>query len=343
MTAGELTAGDPELAEVVVRAVDRVRPRHLGLAIGVLGRGRAATVGVGQTELGGRRVDEDTSFEIGSVTKVFTALLLADAAVRGQVTLDQRLDTLFPDAANQPDGPPIALVDLAMHTSGLPRLPPGLRRQALQNRHDPYATFTPDDLAQALARSPKRPTGRAVRYSNYGAGVLGVAISRALGRPYDQLVADRITGPLDMSRTAPRRPEDGHNIAQGHSRGRRPVSDWHFQALAGAGALRSTAADLLVLLAAHLHPEASPLGNAIALCTQPRRQVRGALRVALGWHVLDRRGRAPVWWHNGGTGGFVSFVGFVPSSLVAVALLANTARSVDRLGMRLLHDLEGAH
>ena len=342
MASGDRAAGDPALAELGARAAERVGRRYRGLAVGVLSDRRAAAVGAGHVEAGGRRVDGETSFQIGSVTKVVTALLLADAVVRGEVNLDQRLDTIIPGVANHRDGPPITLGDLAMHTSGLPRLPPGLWRQALRNRHDPYARFTTDDLIQGLERSPKRPAGRTVRYSNYGAGVLGEALSRALDRPYHQLVADRITGPLGMGRTAIHRPSESDNIAEGHSRRRRHVDDWQLPALAGAGALRSAATDLLAFLGAHLEPMASPLAAAIELCTAPRRRVRGALRIALGWHVLDRRQRAPVWWHNGGTGGFFSFVGFVPDSQVAVAALTNTARSVDQLGMQLLNDLEDA-
>lgn len=342
MVTGDRVADDRALAEVAARATGRVGGRYQGLAVGVLSAGHAATVGVGQVAAGGRLVDGETSFQIGSVTKVLTALLLADAAVRGEVAPDQRLDTLIPLAANHRDGPAITLGDLAMHTSGLPRLPPGLWRPSLRTRHDPYAGFTTDDLIQALRTPPKRPAGRTVRYSNYGAGALGEALSRALDLPYHQLVADRITGPLGMSRTAVDRPSDGDNIAEGHSRRRRAVNDWHLPALAGAGALRSTATDMLALLGAHLEPAASPLATAIELCVAPRRQVRGALRIGLGWHVLDRRRRAPMWWHNGGTGGFFSFVGFVPDAEVAVVVLTNTARSVDRLGMQLLTDIEDA-
>lgn len=98
----------------------------------------------------------------------------------------------------------------------------------------------------------------------------------------------------------------------------------------------STATDMLAFLEAHLVPAPSSLAWAIELCVAPRRQIRGALRIGLGWHVFDRRPGAPFWWHNGGTGGFFSFVGFVPDSQVAVVVLTNTARSVDQLGMQLL-------
>lgn len=309
--------------------------------MGALCAGRRATVGIGRTDDPGRQIDGDTSFQIGSITKVFTALLLADAVVRQEVALDRRLDTLIPGAANHPDGPAITLGDLAMHTAGLSRLPPGLWRQALRNRDNPYARFTTDDLVRCLGRPPRRPASQSSRYSNYGAGVLGEALQRGLHQSYQRLVADRITQPLGMDRTATHRPADGRNIAEGHSRRGRRVPDWQLPALAGAGALRSTTTDVLRFLGAHLEPHASPMADAIKLCTTPRRRVRGPLRIALGWHVLEGRLGPPMWWHNGGTGGFFSFVGFVPESLTAVSVLTNTARSVDRLGMTVLDELGG--
>lgn len=301
---------------------------------------RTATVGFGLTATSGAPVGPDSSFQIGSVTKVLTALLLCDAVVRREVDLDQPLDTLVPSAANHPGGPPITLGDLAMHTAGLPRLPPGLRRRAWRNRLDPYADFTAEDLLDAMQRPPRHPAGGRPRYSNLGAGVLGHALARGLGADYGRLVVDRVAAPLGMDRTGIDPPRDGRNVATGHDRRGRPVPDWHLPALAGAGALRSTADDLLLLLSAHLDPTSSPLAEAIELCVEPRRRIRGALRIALGWHVLDRRHGPPVWWHNGGTGGFSSFAGFVPDTRAAVAVLANSARSVDRLGMNLLSEIE---
>lgn len=334
-----VSSGDAALVELAGRTVRRWG-RHKGLVVGVLQAGRRATVGAGQTEDGGVQVDSETSFQIGSITKVFTALVLADAVVGQQLALDQRLDTLIPGAANHPDGPPITLEDLAMHTAGLSRLPPGLWRQALRNRDDPYAGFTTDDLVAALRRPPRRRAGDRSRYSNYGAGVLGEALQRGLHQSFGQLVADRIAQPLGMDRTATHRPQDTSNIAEGHNRRGRRVPDWQLSALAGAGALRSTTTDLLRFLTAHLEPRASPMPEAIELCTTTRRQVRGPLQIALGWHVLERRHRPPVWWHNGGTGGFFSYVAFVPESSTSVSVLTNTARSVDRLGMNLLGELE---
>jgi len=287
-------------------------------------------------EAGGATPDEATSFQIGSVSKVFTALLLADAVVRGEVELEQPLDSAFPGAASHASGRPTRLVDLATHTSGLPRLPPGLARQALRERDDPYASFTVDQLERALARPPKRPPGGKPRYSNYGAGTLGEALARLTSLPFERLVQDRIVEPLGLRDT--RVEVDGSEVsaAVGHTRRGHARPDWHLPALAGAGALRGSVRDLLVLLRAHLDPASTPLEPAVRLAVEPRSRINGPLAVGLAWHILDRKGIGHWWWHNGGTGGFRSFVGFAPASRRAVAVLANDTRSVDRLGQILL-------
>lgn len=199
-----------ELAARLEAAVEKVRKKHVGLAVGALADGVQAEHAVGVARTDEHPVDGQTSFQIGSVTKVFTALLLADAVTRGEVALDQRLDSIIPETANHPDGRPITLADLATHTSGLPRLPPGFRRQARHNRDDPYAHFGADELIDALGHPPKRPPGR-VRYFNYGGGTLGEALARALDAPFGELVAERITRPLGMSRTDIKLPSEVDN------------------------------------------------------------------------------------------------------------------------------------
>lgn len=267
---------------------------------------------------------------------MFTALLLADAVHRGEVTYDQPLTTVFPDATAHPAGRPIQLADLASHTSGLPRLPPGLATLARESRDDPYARFTVEHLETALAVAPKHAPGGKPRYSNFGAGVLGEALARMTGRPYEVLVQERIAAPLGLvdTRTEP----DGSEraVAAGHTRRGREVVDWHLPALAGAGALRSSVADLLRLLEAHLSPQGSPLEPAIRDVLTPRAKLNRSLGIGLGWHIVHRRGGMASWWHNGGTGGFRSFVGFDPAARRGVVVLANDTRSVDRIGHRIL-------
>lgn len=326
--------GPEELTTLLTRSTARFCDRYVGLTISLLVGSERATIGVGRAGQHDQPPDGATSFQIGSVTKVVTALLLAEAVHRHEVELDQPVASLIPGVSSHPKGRPITLLDLATHSSGLPRLPPGLRRQALRNRSNPYASFTTEQLIDALGRTPRHPPGRS-RYSNFGAGVLGEALVRASGEPFEALVATRIASSLGMTATD----LDGgaaSMVATGHTRRGKPTVDWQLPALAGAGALRSTPDDLLRFLAAHVTPEATPLAAQIRLAMEPRLRAGRHLRMALGWHVLEVSGENPVWWHNGGTGGFFSFVAVDPAAAVAVVVLANSARSVDRVGSAVL-------
>ncbi len=332
------TSPSVDLAPLLREAASRPARRFVGLALGALADGGEATVGFGRIGPDGPAPGARTSFQIGSVTKLFTALLLADAVHRGEVALDQPLDTLIPAAAH-PDGRPIALVDLATHTSGLPRLPRGLIRQALRHRDDPYVAFTTDQLVEALSIQPRRPPGGRSRYSNLGAGVLGEALARATGLPYGELVHQRVVSPLGLRDTRVEPDGSEASVAVGHTRRGKPVGDWHLPALAGAGALRSSAADLLRFLRAHLDPDSTPLAVPVREVLEPRARISRPLAIGLGWHILDRPSGSRWWWHNGGTGGFMSFVGIDPARGAGVVVLANSARSPDRIGHVLLDAL----
>jgi D-alanyl-D-alanine-carboxypeptidase/D-alanyl-D-alanine-endopeptidase len=261
-----------------------------------------------------------TIFEIGSVTKVFTALLLADMAERGQVRLSDPAAGLLPGATG-----PVTLADLATHTSGLPRLPPGLRWTALAHPRDPYAGYSAARLvrdARRSLRTSSRPNPYA--YSNYGYGLLGHLLGRAAGSSYQALVMDRICGPLGLADTTFGVPGAARDrMTQGHARGR-PVPGWHMGALAGAGGLRSTAADLAELLRACLAGSAgAPLDAAIRATMRPRAGIPAG-QIGLAWH-LTVRGDREIVWHNGMTGGYSAMIAFDPVRSLGVAALANAA------------------
>jgi CubicO group peptidase (beta-lactamase class C family) len=165
------------------------------------------------------------------------------------------------------------------------------------------------------------------------------------GVSYAQLVHDRLATPLGLENTNVEPDPRDVNVAAGHTFRGKPTGDWHLPALAGAGALRSSVRDLLVLLAAHLEPESTSLEAAVRSAIQERASISRPLAVGLGWHILDRKGGGRWWWHNGGTGGFRSFIGFDPTAQRAVAVLANDTRSVDQIGGKMLegsdHDVSG--
>ncbi len=270
--------------------------------------------------------------QIGSVSKVFTALLLAIEVVEGRLTLGTRLGELMPALDDRPVSE-VTLSALVTHTSGLPRLPPGMwRRTFNQHRHNPYADYDEPMLVAAIRDLTPRPTSRA-RYSNLGFGLLGTALTRHLGTSYDDAVRDRITAPLGMAATGCH--PDAHVV--GHTRrGRVRAHQWTFDALAGAGALWSSVDDLAVFVRANLQPPDGPLGEAIRLTHEPLVGT-GRMQQAMAWIKVTGRDGALL-WHNGGTAGFRSFVGVDVQRGRGAVVLGSSDRSVDRTGFRMLQN-----
>ncbi len=318
--------------------------RYVGLAGATTRDGDVAFSSAGRTHVDpaqGGRVDESTVFEIGSITKVFTSLLLADAVVAGEVSLDEPLQTFHPEMTLPVRGRPVTLVDLATHTSGFPRLPAGLIRQAFRHGDDPYARFTDEHVSNALVSVRlKREPGAKLAYSNFGAAVLGNALAARAGTTYEALLSERVLVPLGLGDTSVRlRPDQEARRAHGHRGRGRPTPDWSMPSMPAMGALHSTASDLSRFVTAQLEPEGTALAEALRLTQEPRAG-RPPRQIGLGWMVspLGRSGLTCL-WHNGGTGGARSLVGIVPGHRTGVVLLTNCVRALDRTGFRLLEQL----
>jgi CubicO group peptidase (beta-lactamase class C family) len=285
--------------------------------------------------------DRNTLFEIGSVSKTFTALLLADMVERGEVSLDDPVQKYLP--ADVPttsrDGRPITLVQLATHTSGLPRMPSNFTPTDIAN---PYADYTEQNLYEYFrkARRLREPGGKPA-YSNLGMGLLGHVLSLAAGKPYEQLIEERICGPLGMSRTRIKLDDALRaDLAQAHDGDGAAVKPWDLNVLAGAGGIRSDAFDMLAYAAAQLALVDTPLKKAIALAHEPRVKSGNADgAVALAWHILPD---GHTIMHNGQTGGYHAIVALRPDLKLGVVVLASTAwQGVDLVGYGLLSMLQG--
>jgi serine-type D-Ala-D-Ala carboxypeptidase/endopeptidase len=263
-----------------------------------------------------------TIFQIGSVTKVFTALLLADMAERGELRLSDPAASYL--RGLRVGTGPVTLADLATHTSGLPRLPGGLFWSALLNPRDPYARYPAARFVRAARRALRAGSGGSpYLYSNFGYGLLGYLLGQAAGTAYQTLMTTRICGPLGLPDTTFEVPGPSRDrMARGH-RGGRAVPDWHLGALAGAGALYSTATDLARFLQAFLTPAATPLEPAIRAMLTLRQQIPGG-QISLAWHHA-RHGDHTIIWHNGMTGGLSAMVAFNPARNLGIAALANSA------------------
>jgi CubicO group peptidase (beta-lactamase class C family) len=282
--------------------------------------------------------DEHTIFEIGSITKAFTGVLLADMQLRGEVALDDPLSRHLPGPGPAWREREPTLIELATHRSGLPNTPRPLGRRELLfalgiGERDPWSDVDATRYSSLLrATSPRRAPGGGMRYSSIGFGLLGDALAAVAGRSYEELLRHRVLAPLGMDRTTV---TPGPPAIQGHSRRGRPRPPLE-DLMPAAGSIRSTAADMSAFLTACMSPGAEPPGPALRLAQQPAHRVNRRMSIGLGWLVLTPRDRDPVVFHNGGTWGFRSFAGFSAERDRAVVVLSNTARSVDRLGWRLL-------
>lgn len=282
-----------------------------------------AVVADGEVTVGGHGgTGPGSVFQIGSVTKGMTGLLLADLAARGEVRLPGPATDYLPGASPGR----VSLLDLATHTSGLPRLPPGSRRYALLRPHDPYALYPARQFVRQARRSlASAPGGAPYLYSNYGFGLLGYLLGQATGTAYERLLLNRVCGPLGLRSTAFDAASD-HGLVQGHLRGRR-VPPWRMGVMSAAGGLYSTAADLALLLAAFLEPDTTALGPVIRAALLPRVTVSPGREIGLAWQHTLRDGQR-VTWHNGMTGGYSAIVAFNQERRAGIAALANGAGSL---------------
>ncbi len=314
--------------------------RVVGLSIGILRNDSLFTFGYGETAKGsGHSPDGSTLFEIGSVTKTFTAALLADAIRRGVVRLEDPVSQYLPDSLPRlrHNGIDVTLKMLANHTSGLPRMATNWNAGSAFALADPYAVYD----EQALFAYLKTPTfahkpGTIYEYSNLATGLLGTVLTRLAGKSYEQLLTEVICGPLQLNDTRlTLTASDESRRAQGYDETGLMTSAWTFRALAGAGAIRSTATDLLRYLRANVGTGPAALVDALrATHEQTFADENPVETVGLGWHIVNRTGW---WWHNGGTGGFRSFVGFNPVHKTAFVLLTNSAaQPLDGLDWKLI-------
>ena len=305
---------------------DHVEVGHetMGLVAGTIDGGRRAIATYGHS--GGandRPLDADTVFEIGSITKVFTALLLAEMVGRGEVALDDPAAKFLPERVGMPEyqGVPITLLDLATYTSGLPRMPNNFVPKDPAN---PYADYTAERLYDFLSNHKLGFTpGKHYEYANLGFGLLGHVLALRAGKSYEDLVVSRICDPLGMNDTRITfTPSMRERLAQGHNTSLAPVANWDLDVLAGAGALRSTLNDLFKFLEAYQGTRDTPLAVAMKMTLSLRRPREQQRDVAMGWFTSSRFDDEVI-WKDGGTGGYATFVGYSTRTQKAAILLSN--------------------
>ncbi len=327
---------DEDLTQLIRSRVEE--DRAVGIVLGVLeANGSRRVVSVGEAGPKARALGPKSVFEIGSITKVFTGTLLADTVARADASLSDPVSKHLPSGVTMPSrgGREITLLDLATHRSGLPRLPDNLSPADATN---PYADYTLENLYTFLSNHQlQRDIGSQVEYSNLGTGLLGVVLARIGGGSYEDVVRRTILEPLAMGMSGIALTEEMRSwMAKGHDTQGNVVRLWDLPTLAGAGALRSNVEDMLTFLAANIGPPKTQLERSMRDSHKIREDAGNQMDVGLNW-LLRHVGDDTIIWHNGGTAGFRTFIGFDPDRGVGAVVLTNSAHGADDIGMHLIN------
>ena len=328
----EIQAMDSE--EIHAKINNAVSRGTVGAAVvGIYDQGDVRVSGYGQKNPGeAQKPDGETLFEIGSITKVFTAILVQRLVEQDRLEWDDPVSSYLNDFQfeNESVGA-ITLRSLATHSSGLPRLPANISPADSLN---PYADYGQSDLHAFLRSFNPDSLSREYAYSNLGVGLLGSIAADVAEMEYPIAITDYIFEPLGMSRSFASYPQQtDSNMALGYSNGA-VVPAWTFEVLAGAGAIVSTANDLMQLIRANCEDDASDMHKAIAATQQPQE----VDAMALGWNTRSDSGGNTVYWHNGGTGGYAGFLAVNPMKSQGWLILAASTEYawVTELGLSLL-------
>jgi CubicO group peptidase (beta-lactamase class C family) len=332
-------AMSPAIAPVKAKDMQRVLTEDFKTSLekGVLAKDSGVAVTIGVIGDGERHVfalgagTPESVYEIGSITKTFTGLVLAQMIEQGRVQPTTSVRELLPDnAVAKPNGAEITLLDLVTQHSGLPRMPTNL---APADRMNPYVDYSAEKMyafisSQGVAKRADAP----FVYSNIGFGLLGQALANRAKQDYSSLVKQQVLDPLCMNETfIEPTPEQRARFAKPLLADRQPSSTWEFQSIVGAGGLRSTAGDMLTYLAAQIDPSnrctkeatnAKTLPQALARSQSVQTDAGPGMKIAYSWMFVPQ---TQGYWHNGATGGYSSFAFFNPRSRTAAVVLTNLA------------------
>ncbi|MDQ2863491.1 MAG: serine hydrolase [Bacteroidota bacterium] len=311
-----------------------------GLSIGILRNGKITFYGYGETARGNKQIpDEHTIFEIGSVSKTFTAILLALAVDNGKAKLDDPLSKYLPDSIPPLayEGVPVTLETMSNHSSGIPGMPTNFQETDPGN---PYKNYDVNDLFSfykhyQLTRKP----GTKYEYSNLAVGTLGVVLEKIYNEKYAALITQYICKPLGMDETEEfLQKKDSSHFAKGYNEDGAYNSQWDFKALQSAGSIRATAHDLVRYAKANLGDAPPHLWKAMEL-THKITFTEGNTKVGLGWHYI-KPGKDEVLFHNGETGGYHCYVAININKKFAVVILSNCSRGTEDVGGHIMKWLE---
>jgi CubicO group peptidase (beta-lactamase class C family) len=325
-----------EIESIIKQRVEE--KRSSGIVVGVIeADGKTRVVAYGDPGPNAKPLGPKSVFEIGSISKTFTATLLAEMVARGEVKIDEPVQVYEHPGVTVPshDGKQITLFNLATQNSGLPRMPNNFEPTYPPN---PYADYTVDMLHAFLnGYTLPRDPGAKFEYSNLGVGLLGHVLAYKAGTDYETLVKTRVLMPLHMDMSGiTLTPAMTIWLAKGHDNMGNVVPNWDLPTFAGAGALRSDMEDMLKYLAANIAEDDSELGRAMKEAHAVHSKAPGGPAIGYAW-LTRVQGNDRIIWHNGGTGGYRTFIGFDPDRKVGAVVLANSNQGVDDIGNHLIN------
>lgn len=330
------TAMDKKVDDILQPFI--MQANTVGVSIGVLKDGKIYLYGYGETAKGNGKIpDASTIFEIGSISKTFTATLLADAVNKGKISLDDKANKYLPDSIPplQYGGVPVTIKSLINHSSGIPRMPDNFGPGMV----DPYKDYDESKMFSFYKHFiPTRKVGDQYEYSNLAVGTVGVILEHINKTPYEAMLLNTICKPLGMNDTRVYlRARDSARFATGYDNGQY-AAPWNFKAFMGAGGIRSTVTDMLKYAEAQLGKAPAELNKDIQLTHTVTFKTKEAT-VGLAWHIT-KPGNDELFFHNGGTGGYRTYLAVNPQKKFAVVMLSNTTIGIDGLGNELMKWLE---
>lgn len=296
-------------------------PNNTQLSIAIIKNGEAEFMGVIRTNDTLQLTEnQERVFEIGSITKVFTASLLAHLVHQQKIKLDDPIQKYL--NFQLPIDREITFLQLANHTSGLPRLPTNLDL-LMVDPENPYVEYDTNKLTQYLQQEIKlnQDPGTTYEYSNLGAGILGFQLAMISNTSYEALLKEHLFIPYSMTNSTSQRENIKSDVVKGLNPDGNITSHWDFDALAGGGAIFSTVEDLSKFAFAQFDAKNTELTHT----HKSTFQINENLAIGLGWHILKRLNGDEVIWHNGGTGGYSSSMALDVKNKNGIIILSNVS------------------
>ncbi|MGB1290678.1 MAG: serine hydrolase [Pseudoalteromonas sp.] len=335
IASGSSSAANAELEKVLKHKVETEK-LSVGIAVAIIENGQVSFINVGvANKETAQEIDQNTLFEIGSVSKVMTSTALATFVDEGTLKLSDPVQNYLPKSVKLPmkNDKAITFESLASHRSGLPRLPSNMQ---FSNPLNPYVDYTTEMMYEFLNQyTLPREVGESPEYSNLAVGLLGHTLAKIDDMNYEQMLMQRVLKPLKMKDTFVDVPKSAlTRRSKGHNGNLETTDYWQLPAMAGAGAVVSDATDMALYLKANM--QQNELASAIKLTHQPTAEFGNSLtKVGLGW-IIQGTADGDVYMHNGQTGGFASFIGFNPTSHKGIVILSNTSILMDEVGYSYL-------